>query len=79
MDEWISVLEHFKKNPNVFVASIDCTRHRSHCKKYDALKFPRIRFIHNDKNGKKTYDKYEGEHKAADIIEYCEKSIDRFK
>lgn len=78
MDEWIHVAEHFKNNKDVFVASIDCGRHREYCAQYDALKFPRIRFIYNT-SGDKKVDFYDGERTAKDMIEFCESSLNRYK
>lgn len=75
MEEWIKVKNYFVNNPKVFVASIDCTRHRTYCQKYDALKFPRIRFIHNSQNGNQIVIPYDGEKNSNDMIEYCEQSV----
>ena len=79
MEEWLEVMDHFKNNQNIYVASLDCTRHREHCARFDALKFPRMRFIYNPPNGKQTVDKYDGERVAADMIEFAELSIKRYQ
>ncbi|XP_070495530.1 thioredoxin domain-containing protein 5 homolog [Chironomus tepperi] len=79
MEEWLAVMDHFKNDPNLHVASLDCTRHREHCKRFDALKFPRMRFIYNPINGKQIVDKYEGDRNAADMIEYAKLSVKRFE
>ena len=72
-------MDHFKNNPNIYVASLDCTRHREICGKFDALKFPRMRFIYNPSSGKQVVDKYEGERVAADMIEFAQLSIKRYE
>jgi hypothetical protein len=79
MEEWVPVMNSFKNNPNIYVASLDCTRHRDHCARFDALKFPRMRFIYNPKSGKQVVDKYEGERIAADMIEFAKLSIKRYE
>ncbi|CAG9803286.1 unnamed protein product [Chironomus riparius] len=79
MEEWVTVMDHFKNNPNIYVASIDCTRHRKHCDRFDALRYPRMRFIYNPPSSSQKVDKYEGDRSAADMIEFAQLSIKRYE
>lgn len=66
---WQDLSSHYKAEPDVSIAKIDCTQHRSICQSFDIKSYPTLLWI---ENGKKM-DKFQGSRTLDTLITYVTK------
>lgn len=64
--EFAKAAEHFKEDPKVALAAVDCTRHNGVCSAYEVRGYPTLKYF----NYLKTVKEYNGGRLEADFIKF---------
>ena len=64
--EFVKAADHFKDDPRVELAAVDCTKHNGICSAYEVRGYPTIKYY----SYLKTVKEYDGGRTEADFIKY---------
>lgn len=75
LKQWSRVEDHFENRTDIHISTFDCTRHQSHCHRFNVRRYPRILYIENSSDGLQQFDTFSEDRKSKNIIDYCERML----
>ncbi|KAG5684019.1 hypothetical protein PVAND_013272 [Polypedilum vanderplanki] len=59
LKHWKEVKDYFRTNEYIKIYTLDCTRRRPICRKFDVSKYPKIRFFYNSRQNRQQIFEFE--------------------